>query len=87
VYLIETPLIVKRGGHADQLSKKMSGQDRFRIRSLVKLLEGDCLSFHQREIAWEELNRKCEIYGGGCIKRGKREEGEKILALAEKYKP
>jgi glycosyltransferase involved in cell wall biosynthesis len=87
VYLIETPLIVKRGGHADQLSKKMSGQDRFRIRSLVKLLEGDCLSSHQRELAWKELSSKCEIYGGGCIKRGKREEGGKILALAEKYKP
>jgi glycosyltransferase involved in cell wall biosynthesis len=87
VYLIETPLIVKRGGHADQLSKKMSGQDRFRIRALVKLLEGDCLSSHQRELAWKELSRKCEIYGGGCIKRGKREEGEKILALAEQYKP
>lgn len=87
VYLIETPLIVKRGGHADQLSKKMSGQDRFRIRSLVKLLEGGCLSSHQRELAGKELSRKCEIYGGGCIKRGKREEGEKILALVEKYKP
>lgn len=87
VHLIETPLIIKRGGHADQLSKKMSGQDRFRIRALVKLLEGDCLSSHQRELAWKELGRKCEIYGGGCIKRGKREEGEKILALAEKYKP
>lgn len=87
VYLIDTPLIIKRGGHADQLSKKMRGQDRFRIRALVKLLEGDSLSPHQRELTWEELNRKCEIYGGGCIKRGKKEEGEEILALTVKYKP
>jgi len=87
IYLIDTPLIIKRGGHEDQLSKKMSGQDRFRIKALVKLLEGDCLSPHQRELAWKELNRKCEIYGKGCIKRGRKEEGEKILALALKYKP
>jgi glycosyltransferase involved in cell wall biosynthesis len=85
VYLIDAPLIVKRGGHADQLSKKIEGQDRFRIRALIKLLEGDSLAPHQRELAWKELNRKCEIYGKGCIKRGKEKEGERILALAIKY--
>ena len=87
IYLIDTPLIVKRGGHADQLSKKIEGQDRFRIRALIKLLEGDSLSSHQSELAWKELNRKCGIYGKGCIKRGKEKEGERILALALKYKP
>jgi len=87
IYLIDTPLIVKRGGHADQLSKKIEGQDRFRIRALIKLLEGNSLASHQRELAWKELNRKCEIYAKGCIKRGKEEEGERILALALKYKP
>jgi len=87
IYLIDTPLIIKRGGHEDQLSKKMSGQDRFRIKSLAKLLEGNSLSPSQRKLAWKELNRKCEIYGKGCIKRGRKEEGEKILGLAVKYKP
>jgi len=87
IYLIDTPLIIKRGGHQDQLSKKMNGQDHFRIKALVKLLESDCLSAHQRDRAWKELKRKCEIYGKGCIKRGKKEEGEMILTLALKYKP
>ena len=87
IYLIDIPLIIKRGGHEDQLSKRMNGQDRFRIKALVRLLESDCLSPHQRELAWKELNRKCKIYGKGCIKRGRKEEGEKILALAIKYKP
>ena len=87
VYLIETPLIVKRGGHADQLSQKVGGQDCFRIRALLKVLKGNGLSSRQRELAWKELKKKCEIYGRGCLKRGKREEGEGILALAEKYKP
>jgi len=87
IYLIDTPLIIKRGGHDDQLSKAMNGQDRFRIKALVKLLEGDSLSFCQRELAFKELKRKCEIYGKGCIKRGKKEEGEEILTLAGRYKP
>jgi GT2 family glycosyltransferase len=87
IYLIDTPLIIKRGGHTDQLSKTMGKKDRFRIKALMKLLEGDCLSPHQRELAFKELKIKCEIYGRGCIKRGRKEEGEKILALAIKYKP
>ena len=87
VQFIEKPLIVKRGGHEDQLSKKWNGQDRFRIRALVKLLEEDYISLHQRELAWRELVKKCTIYGKGCIKRGKKEEGEKILALTQKYNP
>jgi len=36
VYLISRPLIVKRGGHPDQLSKKYWGMDRFRIKALEK---------------------------------------------------
>ena len=87
IHFIETPLIVKRGGHADQLSKKGQGQDRFRIKALVKLLEEDYISHHQRKSAWRELVKKCTIYGTGCIKRGKKEEGENILALADKYNP
>jgi hypothetical protein len=50
-------------------------------------LEGDSLATHQRELAWKELHKKCKIYGRGCIKRGREEEGEKILALATKCKP
>lgn len=87
IYLLDTPLIIKRGGHDDQLSKAMNGQDRFRIKALVKLLESDSLSPHQRKLAGGELKRKCGIYGKGCIKRGKKEEGEEILALAGRYKP
>ena len=37
VGLVDEPLIIKRGGHADQLSGQW-GIDRFRIRALIKLL-------------------------------------------------
>jgi len=87
IHFIDMPLIVKRGGHADQLSRKWVGQDRFRIEALVKLLQREPLSAHQRELAVSELVKKCSIYGNGCIKRGRCAEGEKILAISSRYSP
>ena len=39
VYFIDRPLIVKRGGHDDQLSRKYWGMDRFRVQALEKALK------------------------------------------------
>jgi len=39
IHLITHPLIIKRGGHADQLSKQYWGMDRFRVRALEKALK------------------------------------------------
>ena len=36
VGFLDNPLVVKYGGHNDQLSKKYWGMDRFRIKSLEK---------------------------------------------------
>ncbi len=82
VYLVDEPLIVKRGGHDDQLSRSRTGQDLYRIAALEKLLQGDMLSPDQRALAVHELVRKCSIYASGCMKRGRHEEGERILAIA-----
>ena len=85
IYLIETPLIIKRGGHDDQLSGKFMGIDRFRIKALVKILESGVLSREQYEASLKELKKKCTIYGNGCIKRGRKEEGERYLRMPEVY--
>jgi len=85
VYLLETPLMIKRGGHKDQLSSKFVGLDRFRIKALVNILESGVLSPGQREATLRELRRKCTIFGNGCMKRGRIEEGKGYLGLAEKY--
>ncbi len=87
IYFIKRPLIIKRGGHADQLSRKLMGLDRFRIKVLTKLLESGSLSPRQQKLALIELSKKCAIYGMGCMKRGRKEEGEKILTLPERYNP
>jgi len=86
VYLIDRELIVKEGGHTDQLSQRFAGMDRFRIRAIVNLVNSGVLSSDQRGAALEELSVKCKIFGNGCIKRGRREEGYFYLSLPERIK-
>jgi len=74
VYLIDKPYTIKNGGHADQLSNFHS-QDKFRIQSLLSLIESDSLTRNQSEKAKQVLKKKCAIYGNGCLKRGRKEEG------------
>lgn len=81
VHLIGEYLVVKEGGHGDQLSSSIMGLDRFRIRALEKLLLKGGLQREQQEAAFEELTRKCRIYGLGCLKRGRKQEGEDYLEL------
>lgn len=71
VWWIDAPLIIKRGGHADQLSRAFWGMDRFRIRALVKILNEDILSEPWRQKTLEELEKKCYILIQGAEKRGK----------------
>lgn len=73
VHLIDRPLIVKRGGHKDQLSNNHS-LDKYRIKSLEKLLKTRELTKEQHSAATAVFHEKCRIYTQGCIKRGKKEE-------------
>jgi glycosyltransferase involved in cell wall biosynthesis len=74
--LIEEPLTVKQGGHADQLSSTIPALDRYRIQALAKLLQNEPLSPEQRELALRAIGKKCRVYGKGCRKRGRTEEAE-----------
>ncbi|MCI5146133.1 MAG: glycosyltransferase family 2 protein, partial [Candidatus Electrothrix sp. AR3] len=81
--LIDEPLTIKDGGRADQLSAiHRLGMDTWRIRSIGNLLNNGSLSTKQQQQALAELHKKCAIYGNGCIKHGKQEEGERYLALS-----
>jgi glycosyltransferase involved in cell wall biosynthesis len=81
VGLIETPLIVKRGGHADQLSRAR-GLDRYRIESIAKLISAGVLTAAQRSAALAVLKQKCRVYANGCRKRGRRAEADRYDQLA-----
>jgi glycosyltransferase involved in cell wall biosynthesis len=81
IFLIEPPLVIKRGGHPDQLSRTTRALDRFRIRALVKILNSGRLTVSQYDLAFQELETKCRIYGQGCLKRGRLEEGDYFIRL------
>ena len=84
VHLIDSPLIIKRGGHDDQLSKA-AGLDKYRIQSLMNIIDSDLLTPQQYNAAVITLKEKSEVYAGGCRKRGREKEAEYFSALAEKY--
>jgi len=85
VLFVEKPLIVKQGGHEDQLSKRYPAMDRFRIESIARILESDLLSEAMRTAAIRELEKKCRIYIQGAIKRGKTEEVEYYSDFIKQY--
>jgi hypothetical protein len=61
-------LIIKRGGHAGQLSRKYWGMDRFRILSLEKILKLN-LDPEKRKLVSSELSNKYNILLAGSWKR------------------
>lgn len=82
--LVPGPYTIKDGGRDDQLSQiHRVGMDRFRIGSILKIIESGGLNGEQEKMARQELVRKCTIYGQGCLKHGRKEEGEDYLEMAE----
>ena len=71
VLFVDEPLIVKYGGHADQLSRHFYGIDRFRVRALHRLLVCEQLTTVQRRTTREMLLRKLDIFLAGAEKRGR----------------
>jgi len=70
VIYIEKPLIIKYGGHQDQLSRNSEGIESYHIKSLEKLLKQNFPSEHR--IAMENmLINKLKIYANGAKKRGR----------------
>ena len=85
VLYIEKPLIIKYGGHEDQLSKKYWGMDRFRIYALEKIINNENLAIDKRRAAANMMIRKIDIYLGGAKKRAKHEEVQFYEKKKEKY--
>jgi glycosyltransferase involved in cell wall biosynthesis len=85
VGLLPEPLVVKRGGHADQLSRRYWGMDRFRVAALSRLLAEGVLSAIQRTAALEALERKCAILAQGAERRGRSDEAARYRAVAQAH--
>ena len=83
VLYTDEALTIKHGGHADQLSQKYFGLDRFRIRAMEKILAADALGPRERRLTVAMLMEKIRIYMNGAAKRGRATEA---AAYAEKLR-
>jgi glycosyltransferase involved in cell wall biosynthesis len=81
VLYVEQPLIIKYGGHPDQLSRRYPAMDRFRIEALEKIIRHGTLSPADRHAAVHMLLQKIRIYTDGAQKRGRRHE---VLSYRQK---
>ena len=71
VHFLNEPLVIKNGGHEQQLSKKHWGMDRFRILALEKLLQDPRLDDFKRQETIKELILRLQILIDGGRKRRK----------------
>ena len=86
VGLVREALIVKFGGHADQLSYNIPCLDKYRIQAMLKVLNSGTLTKDQKRATLRELIKKCAIYANGCLKHSKEEEGTHYQKLALEMK-
>lgn len=89
VLYVDEPLLLKYGGHEDQLSRRYRGMDRFRVRALEKLIRSGALDGAALTAALDTLCRKIDIYANGAEKRQRFEEAnsyrEKKRYFEERY--
>ena len=85
VSFLNEALMTRSGGHADQLSRKYWGMDRFRVQSLKKILANVPLRKEDEMATRRVLKKKCEILLNGFRKRGKTEEISYYESLIKTY--
>ena len=71
VHFVNEHLLIKNGGHDQQLSKKHWGMDRFRVTALENLLKNQSLSEFKRKETIKELIFKLQVLIDGGRKRKK----------------
>lgn len=85
IFFINKKLIIKRGGHPDQLSQRSWGNDRYRVIALEKLLSEFPLKEQEREMVLGEMKKKCQILSKGFLKRGNELEGRFYQEVMRRY--
>jgi len=80
VGLIDKKLLLRQGGHPDQLSSSFWGMDRFRVYSILKLLTKFNYELKKNYLsgAREVALTKAVILREGALRRGKKDFVEKI---------
>lgn len=86
VHYLEQRLIVKYGGHEDQLSRRHPVMDRFRVRALHRLLDGEQLSAEHQAAAVSALLTKLDILLKGAIKHGNQQLIDEFAPLRAQWR-
>ena len=86
VACVDEKLVLKYGGHEDQLSRAFPALDRFRVQALDKLL-GEMIELDEerREAARQTLLEKARIVLGGARKRNNLELAEMMEAYLDRW--
>ena len=87
VLFVPKPLIVKHGGHADQLSVSRWGLDRYRVRAMLARLRSGTLSYQQTIWTRQEIRRKALVLAKGYANRDKLGPARAYRHLAEACDP
>ena len=85
VLFVPERLVVKHGGHEDQLSSRVWGLDRYRIQALEKVLGSAALGTEDRQAAIDMLVDKIDIYADGARKRGRVDEADEYRLKRERW--
>ncbi len=87
VLFIDEVLVIKYGGHADQLSKKYRGMDRYRIQAIHNILNEINLPPPDKEKAIATLVKKLTIYLNGARKHNNTRALGQFESMLAEYEP
>ena len=86
VHFLEEPLILKYGGHADQLSRAHIAMDRFRVYALDKILQEEgVLDETKQQAVLQVLLKKAKIVYKGARKHGNSELAQTMESYLERW--
>ena len=85
ISFIEDALVIKYGGHKDQLSLNTNKIEKFRIQALVNLLTNQSLELNDEYTALVTLIHKCKIYLSGAAKRNNKSETNHMEKMIEPF--
>jgi len=65
---LDEALVIKQGGHTDQLSQKLPAMDMYRIKSMLNILSDRVLTSEQKQIFVQAIRKKHKILYKGALK-------------------
>ena len=86
VGLINENLLIRYGGHEDQLTSTVKVLDSYRIKSMIHLIASGILSPDQERLTREALVKRAKIVANGCRKRGNENQYEYFKSITDRYR-